>query len=106
MISGGDTLLGLKFGAGLINAYCALRNRLPKRRPKLDARGYRMGPPARITVRNLLNSYNTFVDNPEVRDDPWARAYTLSLVVIKYYLGENWLTEHTEPGVGVRETLK
>ena len=52
-----------------------------------------MDPPVRLTVRNLLNSYLAFVNNPEVRDDAWARAYALSLAVIKYFLGENWLTE-------------
>jgi hypothetical protein len=35
VISGGESLFGLKFGTALINAYRALRNRLPKRRPKL-----------------------------------------------------------------------
>ena len=65
-----------------------------------------MDLPARLTVRNLLNSYIAFVSNPEARDDPWARPYTLSLAVIRYFLGENWLTEHTEPGVGVRGFLR
>ena len=30
-----------------------------------DARGYRMDLPARLTVRNLLNSYIAFVSNPK-----------------------------------------
>jgi hypothetical protein len=65
-----------------------------------------MDPLARITIRNLLNTYLGFVANPDVRNDAWARAYTLSLAVIKYFLGENWLTEHTEPEAGVRGFLR
>jgi len=49
----------------------------------------------RITIRNLLNTVLNFP--PEVRTDPWARSYTLSLSVVKYFLGQEWIDEHLQP---------
>ena len=49
----------------------------------------------RITIRNLLNTVLTFP--PEVRNDPWARSYTLGLSVVKHFLGQEWIEEHVQP---------
>jgi hypothetical protein len=54
-----------------------------------------MGSAPRLTVRNLLNTWRGFPD--QIRNDPWARSYTLGLSVVKYFLGEEWIFEHLQP---------
>jgi hypothetical protein len=63
-----------------------------------------MTPLSRLTVRNLLNTVAGF---PEaVRNDPWARSYTLALGVIKHFLGEDWIEQHLKPESGAKGFLQ
>jgi hypothetical protein len=63
-----------------------------------------MAPISRITVRNLLNTITGFP--PEITRDPWGRSYTLGLVVIKHFLGEDWIIKHLEPQSGAKGFMK
>ena len=49
----------------------------------------------RITAAHLLDTYLQFPDS--IRRDTGAASFTISLSIINYYLGDNWLQTHLNP---------
>jgi hypothetical protein len=49
----------------------------------------------KITVQHLLDTYLSFPDG--IRQDLGASSFTITLLVVKYYLGEDWLKTHLRP---------
>jgi hypothetical protein len=58
-----------------------------------------MSKPPKLTVRHLLDFYETFRYDEEVKKKPDLPTIVISLHVIKYFLGDPWIKKHLDPFV-------
>jgi hypothetical protein len=63
-----------------------------------------MIPVPRLTLSNLLEMTLSLPDN--VRNDPWRRSYALGVMVVKYFMGQEWAIKHLTPKLGAKGFLQ